>query len=196
MKYQLAVTDFNFDWALKDGYLTAKEVVGYMTREEILQNFKELNVDQVELTHPYWADCSTSYVKELCDEAGLTIFSYMFFVDLAVPSSERQKALEEICVAVDRIREFGATRGFLLPARAKEGVSLEDQRQWLIEGLRKAAEYAQQAGVALYSENCEWPPIRPLMGRGGDCAESVQGCRFAGLQTHLGRLLLHFCGGG
>jgi sugar phosphate isomerase/epimerase len=41
----------------------------------------------------------------------------------------------------------------------------------MVEGLRACAEHAQSVGVMLCMENLDYPPCRPLTGRGSQCVE-------------------------
>lgn len=41
-----------------------------------------------------------------------------------------------------------------------------DQHQSRVAGLRELANHAQGFGLALLAENIDYPPVRPLMGRG------------------------------
>jgi sugar phosphate isomerase/epimerase len=57
------------------------------------------------------------------------------------------------------------------PAFLKEELSVEQQRGWLIDGLRQCAERAQTVGLMLIAENIDYPPIRAFMGRGTECRD-------------------------
>ena len=41
----------------------------------------------------------------------------------------------------------------------------------MVEGLSALADHAQSLGLKLLAENIDYPPIRPLMGRGSQCRE-------------------------
>ncbi len=169
MSYRINLTDYNSDWALRNSYVDPREIDGYLSREDVVSSYALLGIDGVELMHAYWEDCSPAYVKKIWADAGLPVFSYIFFVDLAVPPHERQQAIDTAFGLIDRTYELGASHGMIIPAELKPHISLQEQRSWLIEGLRRIAEYGDDVGVTLISENCEYPPIRLLMGRGSDC---------------------------
>lgn len=170
MSYRFNVTDYDSDWALKERNVDPRETEGYLTREDIVASCGSLGVDEVEVMHAYWEDCSSSHLRKIWADVGLPVFSYIFFVDLAVPADRRQQAVDQTFRLIDRTAELGASRAMIVPATAKPEFSLQEQRSWLIEGLRRCAEYSLNIGVTLLSENCEHPTVRALMGRGSDCA--------------------------
>ena len=169
MNYRINLTDYNSDWALKERYVDPREIDGYLSLEDVVASYASLGIDEVELMHAYWEDCSPAYVKKIWADAGLPIFSYIFFVDLALPAQARQQAIDTAFRLIDRTAELGASHAMLIPAEVKPHIPRQEQRSWLIEGLRRVAEYGDEVEVTLLSENCEYPPIRSLMGRGSDC---------------------------
>ena len=58
-----------------------------------------------------------------------------------------------------------------VPGTAKTDVPIDQQTAWMVEGLRPCAEKAQSMGLTLLAENCDYGPIRPLMGRGSQCRD-------------------------
>ncbi len=171
MPHSITLFDYNADWALKENFLDPRSIPGYLTREEVLAFFGALGVAGAELSDDYWADCSAAQLKQLASDAGIAIFSYLFNTDLAVPSDQRRAVIDRVRSMLDRTAEMGAGFAFVLPLLTKQGIPLEEQRAWLVEGLRESAEHAGSVGVTIIFENCDWLPIRPLMGRGRDCVE-------------------------
>ena len=90
---------------------------------------------------------------------------------MALPPDERGAAIDEVYAQLDRIAEMGSALGMIVPGVAKEAWPLVQQRVWMVDGLRVCAERAQSVGVTLISENVDYPPSRPLMGRGADCRD-------------------------
>ncbi|MFN8006409.1 MAG: sugar phosphate isomerase/epimerase family protein [Terriglobia bacterium] len=170
-KNKISIFDYNFDWALKDYNIHPRPTPGILTREEIVEFCGALGVDAIEIRHDYWHDCSPSYIRTLCSDAGLPIYSYLFDVDLAAPQSERQAALDQVYRLLDRTAELGAPNIFFIPGLLKDQWSLTLQQGWLTEGIFDCAERARSVGVRLLSENIDYPPVRPFMGRGVDCAK-------------------------
>lgn len=52
---------------------------------------------------------------------------------------------------------------------AKDEYVVDDQTQWMIEGLSMCCVHAQHSGLTLMSENIDYPPSRPLMGTADQC---------------------------
>ncbi len=170
-KNKISIFDYDFDWALKDYNIHPRPTPGALSRQDIVSFCGTLGVDGIEIRHDYWADCTPSSIRKICDDAGLPIVSYLFDADLAVPKSDRRKVIDQVYRLTDRTAELGATRAFFIPGIFKGEWPLEQQRSWLIEGLNECAERARSMGVTLLSENIDYPPVRPFMGRGADCAK-------------------------
>ena len=177
MPNSITLFDYNADWALKENFIDPRSNPGYLTREEVLAFFGASGVDGAELSDDYWADCSAAQLRQLASDAGLPIFSYIFNTDLAVPADQRRAVVDRVRSMLDRTVEMGARFAFVLPLFTKQGLPLDEQRAWLVEGLQECAEYAGSIGVRIIFENCDWAPIRPLMSRGKDC---VNICRAVG----------------
>ena len=171
IKNKISIFDYDFDWVLKDYNIHPRPTPGILSRQDIVSFCGTLGVDGIEIRHDYWADCTPSTIRKLCDDAGLPIVSYLFDADLAVPKSDRRKAIDQVYRLTDRTAELGATRVFLIPGIFKGEWPLDQQRSWLIEGLNDCAERARSMGVTLLSENIDYLPVRPFMGKGADCAK-------------------------
>ncbi len=165
MNNRITVTDYNADWAYKEGFLVPRSHAGYLTPEEFIAFSGTLGMDGIELMHDYWRESPPSYPRKVANDAGLPIFSYIFGADLAVPPDEQQQALDSAFALLDRTAELGSPLAFLLPGFVKEGFSLVDQRSWMIDGLSKCAEHAHYIGVKILIENLDYPPGRALTGR-------------------------------
>jgi len=154
-----------------EGITQPREHAGTYSREQAIDLCGTLDVDGLELMAQYWDDCTPAYVRELAGDAGLPIISYIFFVDLALPPEARAAAIDEAYAQIDRFAEMGAALGMIIPGVAKEDWPLEQQKGWMVEGLRVCAERAHSLGVTLISENVDYPPSRALMGRGAVCRD-------------------------
>jgi len=169
MNAKITMFDYNFDWALKDYNIHPRSTPGFLTREDVVAFCGTLGVDGIEIRHDYWSDCSPAHIRQICTDAGLPIVTYLFDADLALPKAERRSQMDHVFSLIDRTAELGAKRAFFIPALFKNQWSLDEQREWLIEALRECAERARRSGVTLLSENIDYPPVRPFMGRGEDC---------------------------
>jgi len=166
---KITMFDYNFDWALKDRNIHPRTTPGTLTREEVITFCGTLGIDGVEIRHDYWSDCSPAYIRQICQDAGLPIVTYLFDADLGLPPGERRGQIDQVFSLIDRTAELGAKQAFFIPVLFKNQWSLDQQRDWLVEGLRECAERACASGVTLLSENIDYPPVRPFMGRGVDC---------------------------
>ena len=171
MRNRITLTDYDGDWALREGYQEPRSKAGFLTREELVRSYGILGVDGIQITHFYWRECSPAYVRNLVTECGLPIVCHLFEGDLTLPASDRQPSLDCVFSLLDRTVELGAPLAMIIPAFVKEGVPLEEQRSWLIEGLRLCAEHAESLGLTLLTENFDDPPAWPLMSRGAACRE-------------------------
>jgi hydroxypyruvate isomerase len=168
---RVTIVDFSCAWVMKEIFQIERSTPGWMSREDVLKFYGDLKADGIELMHDYWHDCSPEYLKTVTREAGVPITCYVFFSDLAVPNGERRGRVEEAHKLLDRTAAMGTTRAMIVPGIFKPDVSLANQQAWLIEGLRACAEHAQSVGVTLLAENIDYPPVRPLMGRGTQCRD-------------------------
>ena len=171
MAGRITMTDYNADWYMRERNVYPRAHAGFLSREDVIALCGTLGIDGLELMQQYWEDCSPAYVRGLAEDAGLPIVSYIFFVDLALPPHARGAAIDEVYAQIDRFAEMGAALGMIVPAVAKDEWPLEQQRAWLVDGLRVCAERALSVGVTLISENVDHPPSRPLMGRAADCRD-------------------------
>ena len=172
MLHKLTVSDYDADWALTERNVDARTKPGYLTREDVVAFSGSLGLQGIELNHSYWADCDPARMKQLAADAGLPIVGYVGFVDLAVPPSERSRALDQAFYLLDRTAELGAgMASWNVIAIYKPEFSLAQQRAWLIENLPAACERALSMGLIILTENAEYPPSRPLLGRGIDCRD-------------------------
>jgi sugar phosphate isomerase/epimerase len=142
-----------------------------MSRQDVLKFYSELRAEGVELMDEYWHDCSPEHLRTLAGDLGLPITCYVFFVDLALPETQRQEQIEHGRRLLDRTAAIGTPRAMIVPAVFKSEFSYSDQQNWVIDGLRILAEHAESLQLKLLAENIDYPPVRPLMGRGTQCRE-------------------------
>ena len=194
MRARLTMTEYNADWALSARNFHQRSEPGYLTLEETISFLGTLGIDGLELFHPYWESTSSSDLKRLVHGAGLSIFSYIFFVDLAVPNAERLHAVDQVFAMLDKTAELGGSLAMIVPGIFKDEYPLDDQRMWMIKGLRLCASRAAALNIMLASENVDDPSARPLMGHGYDCRDicaAVDSTSYrliydAGAALHLG----------
>lgn len=165
----LNVVDYDLDWALLGCNVHERPTPGYLTREDAIAFCGRLKVGGVELMHSYWEDCEPAYLLRLVEDAGIPIRTYIFFCDLALPPERRASAVDEARRMIDRCVALGAELGMIVPGTAKPEHSLNEQIEWMTEGLSRSAEHAGAVGLTLVSENIDFAPARPLMGQSSQC---------------------------
>src|SRR4029079_19418257 len=122
-------------------------VPGYMTPEEVIESYRSLDVNGVEIREDYWGDCTPKYLRSITWEQGLPINCYVFTVDLSLPGAElRQQATNRVCRLLDKTAELGAKIAMIFPAEIKPGLEVKQLRGWAIEGLSNCADYARKSG--------------------------------------------------
>jgi sugar phosphate isomerase/epimerase len=169
MRNQISMIDFNCDWYLRDCNLTPRSTPGTMSREDVIAFLGTLDVDAIEVMYDYWKDVSAASVCALAAEAGLPIGCCIFMHDLALPATERAAAIEQAKPILDRTAELGAPLAMIVPGLVKPDYALDDQRDWMIDGLAACAELAESRDLTLLAENIDMPEARELMGKGADC---------------------------
>jgi sugar phosphate isomerase/epimerase len=123
LKNSITLFDYNADWALKEG-LDPKPIRGFMTREEVIDLYRSLGVDGVEVREDYWGDCTPGYLKEITVNRGLPINSYVFTVDLSAPTTEQRKAaVDRVRYLLDRTADLGARIAMIFPGEVKPGLN-------------------------------------------------------------------------
>lgn len=167
----ITIVDFSCAWVLKDAFQINRSKPGWMSREEVLKFYSDLHAEGVELMDEYWHDCSPEHLQSLTGDLNLPITCYVFFVDLALPEGPRQEQIDSGRRLLDRTAAIGTPRAMIVPAVFKSGFPYSDQQSWVIDGLRVLAEHAESLGLKLLAENIDYPPVRPLMGRGSQCRE-------------------------
>ncbi|MGH9161726.1 MAG: sugar phosphate isomerase/epimerase family protein [Vicinamibacteraceae bacterium] len=171
MENKLTVSDYSSDYALTAGSFHPKSAPGFLTLEEIVRAYGKLGVDGIELNHGYWESRSAQQLRRLVEDAGTSVVCYVFFVNLALPSTARVNALGEAERLLDRTAALGAERAFVVPAEVVPDYTLDQQAGWLVEGVRELAEQAARRGLLVISENIDYPPVRPLMGTAAQCRQ-------------------------
>lgn len=169
MDNAIHVLDYNFDWFLDQRYLHPRTAQGSMSREEVLHFCGTLGVDGIELREEYWFDCRGEQIARVAADAGIGIKTYLFSEDLLVGPRDQQHRLDKVYSLLEKAAATGTPHAWIVPGEVKPGIPLHEQRSRLIEGLRKSADKAEELGLILFCENIDYPPIRPLMGRGSEC---------------------------
>ncbi|CAN5428071.1 sugar phosphate isomerase/epimerase [soil metagenome] len=96
----------------------------------------------------------TPAIKEALAETGLPVPIFSVSNDFSqLDSEKREAALDRIRYGVDEAVNYGSGVVRVFAGDVKEGVTFDQARAWIVEGLRKGAEYAADHGIMLALEN-------------------------------------------
>lgn len=110
----------------------------------------------VELLDVFWKDQEAELpkVKEALAETGLKVGCYAVGNNFVNPDPAiRAEQVDIIRRGVDMAKELGAKVVRVFAGDLAEGISFEDARGWIVDGLREAAAYAEKHGITLALEN-------------------------------------------
>ena len=130
---------------------------GEMPLVEWLDFAAELGLDGVEcgplLVKPLGRARPAEF-RQLAEERGLAVSNYTGYSDFAHPDAAvRERELAALLKNFEAALELGAPSVRALTGRAWPGVEPADGVQWVIDGLRRAAEEAARMGLRLNVEN-------------------------------------------
>jgi len=130
---------------------------GQITLPEWMDFAVELGLDGIEcgplLIKPL-GPATPSEFRRLADARGLAVSNYTGYSDFAHPDPElRKRELAALLKNLIAARELGAPSVRALTGQQWPGVKIEDGIQWVVEGIRQAAEEADRMGLRLNVEN-------------------------------------------
>lgn len=128
---------------------------GSWTNADFIDYAASIGAEGAELLSVFWnAETDVPAVREALARTGLKLACFGACNDFADVSAEgRAAALADIMNAVDMAALFGASVVRVFAGDVKEGVSYDQGKVWIIEGLRGAAAYAQSKNIVLCLEN-------------------------------------------
>lgn len=115
-----------------------------------------ISVDGVELLDIYWKDeeVEIPQVLSLLKEKDLKVSAYDITNNFVKESQEeRILELERVRKSVDIAKKLNTNIVRIFSGDVKEGVSFEQGKQWILDGLKESAKYAEENGVVLGIEN-------------------------------------------
>jgi sugar phosphate isomerase/epimerase len=129
---------------------------GDMTVESFLDTARDLGADGVELLDFFWRERETELarVKNRLGEMGMPVSAYAIGNNLTEPDEQtRRRQVESIFLGVDTARLLGTDRVRVFAGNPNEGVDYDTGLNWIVEGLRQGARYAEESNVLLCLEN-------------------------------------------
>ncbi|KIL49856.1 sugar phosphate isomerase/epimerase family protein [Jeotgalibacillus soli] len=92
--------------------------------------------------------------KKWLNEAGIAVSAYDVSNDFVQSdASERRKEEEKVLRAIETARMLETSIVRVFCGDVKEGITFDQGRSWIVEGLSRCAEEASQAGIRLAIEN-------------------------------------------
>ena len=130
---------------------------GQMTLAKWMDFAVELGLDGIEcsplLVKPL-GPATPAEFRRLADARGLAVSNYTGYSDFAHPDPEvRKRELAALLKNLEAARELGAPSVRALTGQQWPGVNQEDGIQWVVEGIRRAAEEADRMGLRVNVEN-------------------------------------------
>src|SRR5215212_9676102 len=122
---------------------------GQMNLPKFIQFAADQKADGVELLDYFWKDEKTEIpqVKKQVSDAGMQLAVYSIGNDFFEPEAEaRAKTLDELKHGVDVANQLGVNVMRVFSGGHREGYTLEQGLDWILEGLTAGADYAQRHG--------------------------------------------------
>ncbi|RYG45301.1 sugar phosphate isomerase/epimerase [bacterium] len=145
---KLAVSMWSYFHATRDRGL---DIPGF------IREAKRAGADGVELLDFFYGpdrSAKTPAIDEALEETGLPVPIFSVSNDFAqLDPAKREAALDRIRFGVDEAVHYGAGTVRVFAGDVKEGVTFDQARTWIVEGLRQGAVYAGERGVRLALEN-------------------------------------------
>lgn len=117
---------------------------------------KRIGAEGVELLDFFYRDpeAERAAIQEALDETNLPVPIFSVANNFAkLTPEEREAQLKRIQFGVDEARKWGARTVRVFAGDVAPGITFEQARSWIIEGLADASKYAADHGIKLALEN-------------------------------------------
>lgn len=151
---RLAVSMYSYNAAVQDGRL---DIPGF------IKAAKRAGAEGVELLDYYYpgggsdraaAREARAHAKEAIGETELTVPIFSVGNNFAKLSAEEREAqVGRIRFGVDEALEYGAGVVRVFAGDVAQGLTFDQVREWIVEGLASASDYAHERGIRLALEN-------------------------------------------
>lgn len=129
---------------------------GHMDLPGFIKEARRIGADGVELLDFFYADPSTDRMVAADTLADLSMPCPIFSVanNFAKPSeTERQEQVARVRFGVDEAVFYGAQVVRVFAGDLSEGLGYDQARDWIVDGLTEASDYAHDQGIKLALEN-------------------------------------------
>lgn len=148
---------------------------GEMDLAGFIHEAKRIGAEGVELLDFFYGDIDRDRdaVRKALDETGLPCPIFSVAQNFAKRSAaERESELDKIRFGIDEALRYGAGVVRVFAGDVSPGISFEEAREWIVEGLAEAGKYGAEKGVRLGLEN-----HGSLAGRGEQVAGLIEDAR-------------------
>lgn len=151
---RLAVSMYSYFGAVRDGRLDLPTFIHRAKRDgadgvELLDFFYRDNGRDAEAR-----DHDRGLAALALAETGLPVPIFSVGNNLAQPdAADREAHIDRIRFGVDEALHYGAGVVRVFAGDVREGVTFDDARAWIVEGLCRGADYAHERGIKLALEN-------------------------------------------
>ncbi|HRR91686.1 MAG TPA: TIM barrel protein, partial [bacterium] len=115
-----------------------------------------LGIDGVELLEFFWKDKDNELLKakEALSKYNLEVSAYAISNDFVRETKEeREEEVEKICIGVDTAIQLNSRIVRVFSGNLRPPYTYEQAKEWIIEGLKEGAKYAEKNNVVLALEN-------------------------------------------
>jgi sugar phosphate isomerase/epimerase len=129
---------------------------GLLDIPDFIHEAKKAGADGVELLEYYYKDVEKDRAAALkaLEETGLPCPIFSVSNNFAKKdAAERREQVERIHFGVDEALKFGATVVRVFAGDVSEGITYDEARAWIVEGLAEGSKYAASKGIKLALEN-------------------------------------------
>lgn len=144
---KIGVSMWSYVRAFKDGRL---DIPGF------IHEAKRAGAEGVELLDFFYRDIVTERqaATQALRETGLPCPIFSISQNFAKPTEEERRAqLDKIKFGVDEAAHYGAEVVRVFAGDVSDGITFDQARQWIVEGLAEASKYAESKGRRLALEN-------------------------------------------
>ncbi len=144
---KLGVSMYSYLRAVKDGRLDIASFI---------HEAKRIGADGVELLDFFYKDVEADRARaqQALKETGLVCGVFSVAQNFAKASTEERDAqAKKVFFGVDEAVNYGTNTVRVFAGDVSEGITFDDARAWIIEGLTEVSNYAHKKGVRLALEN-------------------------------------------